>query len=325
MSNIFIIGAGQLGSRHLQGVLKYRNENLNVFVSDPSLEALKTAGKRASEVEHNHLLFFVSKISELPSEADVAIVSTNSNVREMVIGELLGNTKVKYLLLEKVLFQEMGAYSRVAMLLKKKNVICYVNHPRRMTPVYNEICKTIKDIGGRSYFSVVGESWDLGCNALHMLDLFVFFGNSPLKSINTDGIDSNILESKRSGYVEFTGSFTGLLENNDAFAINSFPGKRGELTISAATNGYRWLIQEGGTKTVIKLAAEDSYAVKNSVFFQDYQSNLTTNIIESFLIRGVCHLPDYSTASHTHELFIESLLEKYNTITNLKELKCPIT
>jgi len=66
MSNIFIIGVGQLGSRHLQGVLKYRNENLNVFVSDSSLEALKTAGKRASEVEHNHFLFYVLKNSELP-------------------------------------------------------------------------------------------------------------------------------------------------------------------------------------------------------------------------------------------------------------------
>jgi len=52
-----------------------------------------------------------------------------------------------------------------------------------MTPVYNEISKTIKDNGGRIYFSVVGESCDLGCNAFHMLDLFVFLAIRRLRAL----------------------------------------------------------------------------------------------------------------------------------------------
>ena len=52
MKNIVIIGAGELGSRHLQGVLKSRGR-FNVFVVDPSDSALQTANARAEEVLTN--------------------------------------------------------------------------------------------------------------------------------------------------------------------------------------------------------------------------------------------------------------------------------
>lgn len=325
MKTIVIIGAGQLGSRHLQGVLKYNAERLKVYISDPSAEALAVAEERAGEVEHEHELEFIANSASFPAEADVVIVATNSNVREMVTADLLSKVKVKYLVLEKVLFQDPEAYQRVAALLEANRVTTYVNHPRRLTPAYAAIAETIQQGGGRSFFSVVGENWDLGCNALHMIDLFVFLGGSPLKSINTDGIDNNVLQSKRSGYVEFTGSITGLLENNDAFAISSFPGDRGALTITAATGGHRWMVQEGGEKCVLHLSAENKYAAGKADFFQDYQSGLTTGIISNLLEKGACNLPLYSTAAATHKIFIDAMLAKYNSITNLNELKCPIT
>ncbi len=325
MKTIIIIGAGQLGSRHLQGVLKYNKEQLKVVISDPSAEALAVAEERAAEVEHSHELEFVNNSSSFPGDADVVIVATNSNVREVVTADLLSKVKVKYLVLEKVLFQDPEAYARVASLLNEKGVTTYVNHPRRLTPAYAAISEKIAQVGGRSFFSVTGENWDLGCNALHMIDLFVFLSGSPLKSINTDGIDNTVLQSKRSGYVEFTGCVTGLLENNDAFAINSFPGERGALTITAATNGHRWMIQEGGEKCVLHLSAENKYAVERAEFFQDYQSGLTTGLVSALLENGSCNLPTYATAAATHKIFIDELLAKYNSITNQNELKCPIT
>lgn len=325
MKNVIIIGAGQLGSRHLQGVLKYNKEALQVYVSDPSEEALAITEERAEEVENNHTIHYITGSSAYPDAADVVIVATNSNVRELVTNDLLKNTKVKYLVLEKVLFQEPEAYERVAKVIAEHNVQTYVNHPRRLTPAYEDIAKTIKKTNGRSFFSVVGENWDLGCNALHMIDLFVYLSGSSLKSINTDGIDTKILDSKRKGYVEFTGSITGLMDNNDAFAINSFPGDRGALTVHIATNGNRWLVQEGGKKGLIHLNTDDKFAVAEKDFFQDYQSNLTTDIVADLLEKGSCNLPNYSVAAHTHKIFIDALLGKYNNITNLNELKCPIT
>jgi hypothetical protein len=325
MKNIVIVGSGQLGSRHLQGVLKHNKEKLAVYVLDPSLEALEVSKERAAEVEHEHELHFITNPEDYPKEAEVAIVATNSNVREKVAINVLEHIKLKHLILEKVLFQELEAYDRFSQAVSNYDVKIYVNHPRRLTPTYLKIADHIKQIKGRNYFSIVGEFWDLGCNSLHMIDLFVFLSNSKLKSINTDGVDNEIIHSKRKGYVEFTGTITGIMENNDSFALTSFPGERGPLTLQIATNGNRWFIQEGGTKAFLHLGAENKYAVAQLDFFQEFQSNLTTQITNDLLENKGCGLPSYEQAAHTHKIFIEALLKKYNAITNLNETKCPIT
>ena len=325
MKNIVIVGSGQLGSRHLQGVLKHNKEKLAVYVLDPSLEALEVSKERAAEVEHEHELHFITNPEDYPKEAELAIVATNSNVREKVAINVLEHIKLKHLILEKVLFQELEAYDRFSQAVSNYDVKIYVNHPRRLTPTYLKIANEIKQIKGRSYFSIVGEFWDLGCNSLHMIDLFVFLSNSKLKSINTDGVDDTIIHSKRKGYVEFTGTITGIMENNDSFALSSFPGERGPLTLQIATTGNRWFIQEGGTKAFLHLGSENKYAVAQHDFFQEFQSNLTTQITNDLLENKECGLPSYEQAAHTHKIFIEALLKKYNAITNLNETKCPIT
>ena len=325
MKNLIIIGAGQLGSRHLQGVLKYNQEKLKIYVSDPSNDALLIAKERAAEVAHSHKIHFINDSNEFPKNAEIAIVATNSNVRESAIYDLLEKTSLKHIILEKVLFQEVEAYKRFEIVISKYLANVYVNHPRRLTPAYNDIAENIESVGGRSFFSVVGESWDLGCNALHMIDLFVFLSKSSIRLINTNGIDSTILPSKRLGFLEFTGCITGLMENNDSFSITSLPGERGPLTIQVATNGNRWFVQEGGTKTILHIGADNNYDLRQSLFFQDIQSNLTTNVISSLLDNGMCGLPSYYEAAKTHKVFIEALLKKYNSLRNLNEKKCPIT
>lgn len=325
MKNIIIIGAGQLGSRHLQGVLKYDKEKLSVYVSDPSNDALLISKERAAEVIHNHDLHFITDSTKLPKNAEIAIVATNANVRELATNDLLEKTTLKYIILEKVLFQELEAYNRFEKLISNYTTKIYVNHPRRLTPAYRDIAQKIKTIGGRSFFSIVGEFWDLGCNSLHMIDLFVFLSNSALKSINTDGVDNSVLSSKREGFVEFTGCITGLMENNDSFSLTSLPGVRGPLSIQVATNGNRWFVQEGGTKSLFHLGIENNFAINQQEFFQDYQSNLTTKVVSDLLGNGTCNLPDYYTSAQTHKIFIEALLKKYNIITKLNEVICPIT
>ena len=143
MKNIVIVGSGQLGSRHLQGVLKYNKEKLAVYVMDPSQDALEVSKERAAEVEHNHELHFICDVEHYPNEAEIAIVATNSNVREMVTINLLKRTNLKHLILEKVLFQELEAYDRFSQAVSNYDVKIYVNHPRRLTPSYLKIANEI--------------------------------------------------------------------------------------------------------------------------------------------------------------------------------------
>jgi hypothetical protein len=324
-NTIIIVGAGQLGSRHLQGVLKYNLDRLNVYVMDPSSESLGVAQERAGEVAHLHTLHFVTSLAELPSGAKLAIVATNAVIREKVTYDLLDCVSLEFLILEKVLFQELDAFDRVEQYLNGKGVKTFVNHPRRLTPLYKEIAKNLKQESTPMYFTTQGESWDLGCNALHMIDLFVLLGGSPLQSIDTTGIDSEIIDSKRLGFKEFTGIIRGDLENGTAFSLVSFKGGRGAITQTISNSNNRWIIQEGVSKKVVSLRKENDYHPEVTDFFQDVQSNLTTKVMGDLFQNATCELPSYETASATHKIVIEALLKKYNSLTNLNETKCPIT
>ena len=80
MKTIAIIGAGQLGSRHLQGLLKYKTQQ-DIYVLDPSQDSLKLARQRADEISHQHRVHFVADWTAIPQNIELAIVATNSNVR----------------------------------------------------------------------------------------------------------------------------------------------------------------------------------------------------------------------------------------------------
>ena len=171
MKTNLIIGAGQLGSRHLQGLLKFDKCQQAVYVIDPSLDSLNNAKLRASEIKSNHEVRFLADWKNLPKEFDLAIVATNADIREKVVTKLLQNHRVNYLVLEKVLFQDIEAYSRINDLINKNNISTWVNHPRRMFSSYQVIKNQINNGNSKNY-QYSGGNWGLGCNALHFLDLF---------------------------------------------------------------------------------------------------------------------------------------------------------
>ena len=97
MIKSLIIGAGQLGSRHLQGLLKFEKEQL-VYVLDPSENSLNISKERAQEVENKHNVIYRNDWGELPTEFDLVIVATGANVRSKVVSKLLTDFKVENLI-----------------------------------------------------------------------------------------------------------------------------------------------------------------------------------------------------------------------------------
>ena len=131
MKSNLIIGAGQLGSRHLQGLLKLESEQ-NVYVLDTSVESLKISEERSKEIPHNHKIVFTTSWNYLPKAFDLVVMATGAYVRSKVTQHLLENHKVNNLVLEKILFQDLGSYKTVKDLVTKTQTSTWVNHPRRM-------------------------------------------------------------------------------------------------------------------------------------------------------------------------------------------------
>jgi len=324
MKTNLIIGAGQLGSRHLQGLLKFETHQQKIFVLDTSPDSLVTAKLRAGEIKHNHKIEFITDWNNLPKEFDLVIVATNADIREVVVTKLLNNYRMKFLILEKVLFQSIDSLQRAAGLINENQVKVWVNHPRRIFQSYIELKKQLF-LGQPKNFHITGGNWGLGCNTLHFIDLFVFLSGSQVKSIHADWVDSTILKSKREGFVEFTGCITGELHDGSTFQISSLKGDISGVKIAIFENADRYIIQESGTPQIISMKKENQFKPEFYPFTMEFQSGLTTTIANDIFCDESCHLPTYSEAMHTHKIFIASLLQKYNTITGLNSKVLPIT
>lgn len=319
-----IIGAGQLGSRHLQGLLRLQQEQ-HIYVMDPSGSSLTIAQERAKEIENKHTISYILKWELLPKEFDLVIVATGANVRANIVTQLLKNYNVKNLVLEKILFQDILSYTNIKELIETTKTPTWVNHPRRMFDHYKKIKEIIEKNEKNVSFQVYGGDWGLACNALHFLDLFAFLANSEVETIDMDWIDNIIHESKRLNCIELTGSLKGTLKNGSNFVITSKEGEIGDITLSVLTNSNRWIIQEGSAKKIIHLSKLNSFNEEISNFNTEFQSTLTTRIANDLFSNNTTNLPTYDEACASHLPFIEKTLKKYLEISGIQTTICPIT
>ena len=207
LTKVAIIGAGQLGSRHLQA-MALTDIPLSLEVVDPSQESLDTAETRYREVPINPLIEginFYKKISDLNSNLDIAIIATTSKMRRAVIEQLLEEKSVKYLILEKFLFPDLKDYDTVQKLLLKHKVKAWVNCGRRSVSFYRDLKKIFQSEKNFD-MTVSGTKWGLGCNSIHFLDIYAFMSNQNRFETDREYLDKNLIDSKRSGYIEFTGT-----------------------------------------------------------------------------------------------------------------------
>lgn len=323
MKTNLIIGAGQLGSRHLQGLLKVK-EPQTIFVVDPSPGSLNVAEQRSKEMEHSHQITFLQHLNSIPENIDLAIIATNSDVREAVVNELMNVTRVKYLVLEKVLFDNIAAYDNIAKKLEENEVATWVNHPRRIFPHYKEIKREIDFSKNKNNFQVSGANWGLACNGLHFLDLFSFLTDAPVVAIDTSALDKEITGSKRKGFIEFSGTLKGSLADGSTFQIASLKDSNDPILVTMELPEVKCVVTESGVGVDFSYNRDSS---KNStkVFKPMFQSDLTTTIATSLFETGDCALPSFKEAAANHIVFMNSLLAFRNNMTGENSDKLKIT
>ncbi len=321
--NIAIIGCGQLGSRHLQALASVK-EKINIQVIDPSKEALETGETRFNEVSNNcnSVISFHQNIENLAEKLDVVIIASNSKIRRGIIEQLVTHAKIEYLILEKVLFVSEEDYDSVKELLEKHSIKAWVNCARRMMDLYSSIQKELK---GPVHFSAAGNNWGLGCNGIHLLDLFAFFIKSNDIKLSNKLVDKTVLESKRSGYVEFTGTIRGYSGDN-SFQITSFKTGSSGIQLSISTPSVRYVIQEGVAAKVWVSKLDNNWIMEERSFKMPFQSQLTNLVVDALLSSGTCSLTTFEESAVLHVLFIDNLISFLREVRNDNSInECLIT
>lgn len=322
MFTIAIIGAGQLGSRHLQG-LKKAKLDMKIEIVDPSEEALAVARERYEQVAENSQISeicFIKSINELSNELDLAIIATGSAPRFMITTELIKLKKVNNILFEKVLFQKVEDYIDIEELLNKNHIHAWVNCPRRMYGFYSELKERFSG-SQQLIFNVSGGDWGLGCNSIHFIDCLAFISGAKDFTINVSALDRVVYPSKRVGYTEFSGVLTAVTERADVLSLISQRDSISPVIITIQSNKLVVTIDE--TNRLLHSFENGKWETKEINI--QYQSQLTGIAAEQILLNGTSQLTTFAESKSLHLAFIKPLLEFYNEIKGTDSKICPIT
>ena len=322
MYTIAIIGAGQLGSRHLQG-LKTAQFDMKIEVVDTSADSLAVARERYEQVAENSRIGeirFIKSINELTEELDLVIIATGAASRYAITTELIKLKKVKNILFEKVLFQEVEDYFNIEELLTKNHIQAWVNCPRRMYGFYNDLKERFLD-SKQLIFNVAGGDWGLGCNSIHFIDCLAFISGTKQFTINANALDRVTYPSKRVGYTEFSGVLSGVSERGDVLSLISQRGSNASTIITIQGNKFSVMIDE--TNKFLHSFENGRWETKDIQV--QYQSQLTGIAAEHILLHGKSQLTTFSESKSLHLAFIKPLLEFYNALKGIDSKICPIT
>ena len=320
MSDILIIGAGQLGSRHLQGALKI-NSKISITVVDPFDASLTLAKTRADEVAFGNRNSSVTYTKEIPKNKifEVCIIATSADVRANVTREALGSCSIRHIIFEKVLFQHEQDFGSIARLLHDKDVIGWVNCPRRKFSTYQAL-KKILDLDTPIEMYVSGYSWGMAGNAIHFIDLFSYLLDGSSLIVSDKKLSNEVLKSKRRGFYELDGSISFSMGIH-SLSLSCDPGDTLLLKVKIKNGENSHYIDE-----VNGFWEENVNGLqRNHEYLPRYQSDLTGEYIEDLLSGESCGLVSFEESCQHHIPLLRVFRAHLSNVLNKELIECPIT
>ena len=307
MNTIAVIGAGNIGSRHLQALANLDN-TFRVYVVDPLESAIKLSKSRYEEIKNNDKpdVTYLQTINELPNIVDVAILATNSDIRRQITEALCENIDAKHIIFEKVLFQYKADYKYIWKLLEDKGIKAWTNCWRRAVGFYEKIkveLNSQKILG----FEVTGSNWGLASNAIHLIDLFAYLTDK--MSYTIFNCDLCLSECKRDGFCELHGEMEGLFDKSIPFKLKSTESEEPSIKIEIQCNNTRFLIDD--KNGVCRRKNEVTGETSDQNFSVPYQSQMTEHLIKDIINTGECVLTPFKESYDLHLPMIKSFTKVF--------------
>ena len=320
--NVAIIGAGQLGSRHLQGLAGCETP-LTIYLVDPSQTSLEVARERFAVVPTSkfHTLITVEMVKNLPADLDFAIVACTAEHRFRIYQELLGIMDGASILLEKVLFQDLDQYPQASALDAASSTHTIVNLAQRYWPFFRKVRDEVSD-KSQLLITITGSNWGLGCNAVHNVDIAEFIWQTP--GTTTARLDRDLQESKRPHCFEFTGEIETVMPSGGRLIQVSYADGQAPFVITAHAPEFAWVWDVTNSKS-LRANAESNWKFVESELGAPFQSNLTTQLMNDILAGRETELPTLAVASASHVATLSQILASSDAHGHNFGRICPIT
>jgi len=316
-----LVGLGNIGFRHLEGLLKSKSF-LEVHLVDIDERGLSKAKQLVEKLSHDmqHKIIYRNSIPK-GKEYDVAILATNADVRKDLVKDLLKKSNCKFLILEKVAFQNSKDFEEILNLAKLKAVDIRVNCPRRMNPLFNKLKKELKD--QTVEITVSGNDWGLGSNFIHMLDLLVFLTGEETFFVDSIKLENKIFESKRPSFFEFKGEIVIKTSKGNYLSVKDSESLEHNFSLQVMTHKGGYLI-DNDNRLMKELST--SGKIENQYYYEEpYQSNLSNLLIDQICDEGLCQLTDLEESFKFHQCLFSILNTHLEDLGYKYSDNCPIT
>ena len=171
---ILLVGLGNIGIRHLEGILAVKKK-LVIYIFDRNEIKYLDIANYLKNKKIKHKIIYVKNILELKT-IDLLILATDSLNRLNILEKIIKCTKIKSLLLEKVVFLDSTSFNKAIKLIKLHKINAWVNCIRREVSFYNKLKENLKKNKFKIHYT--GYKWGLASNLIHFIDLFFYFSIS---------------------------------------------------------------------------------------------------------------------------------------------------
>jgi hypothetical protein len=265
---VLIIGIGNIGKSHLQSFL-FSKKKYTIYLYDKN----KNTDSSVKTLDTKNTKIINLKKFPTSLKFDLAIVSTNSLERFVIIKKLINYNKVKFLILEKFIFTKDIHYKKAKFFLKRRSSKLFINV---WGGLIAHLLKIKIDKRKKIFFDVKIREGRMITNAIHYLDLFGFL---TIKEIDISVFVKKVIKSKRKKYSEILGQILG-------------SNKIGKIKITSQKNlTDKITIYNGDNKYLIKIAYKNKcYLYKNSEFIRaidfPFSYIYTRKIFENYFLNN---------------------------------------
>lgn len=320
---IALIGCGEVGSRHLQALVKM-SQNITIYVVEPNRNSQNLGKKRLDEISYNkrnHNVFWFNSISELDKKSDVAIIATHARGRVDLIEKLL-RCGHKRFLIEKFVCQSTSEYKKLLSSMKKFKAKGWVNTNLQCFEGYQKIKKCFKPTETLSLSILTNSKYGLSTQSIHYLALFSWLTNNNQIKLDGKYLKKELIPNKRSkSFKEFQGTLIGINNDNSFLKLTFLPSFNDSLIVKISGKNIHFILDEIHNK----ISVFNEKKPKKWNFKFEHVSSLTTKIIQDILKKDDCLLPLVQDSFHSHSELFRIFNAHLKKIFNKDFKSCPIT
>ena len=315
MLNILIIGCGNIGKRHLFALLKSK-KRVKIQVLENDISKINLSKKINKNFKN-----YIKKFSQIDTNTNLIICSTKAFNRDRVMKKAMKFCNPKYVILEKISFQNMHIYDQMLKLFDKNKIKVWINFPFRYQNYYDYLKKII--FKNNPFFTMVvslSKSDDLFSSGIHFLDLFL---SNHIKDIRFEyakftKVNKDKNNMRFSGKVVYTSKFKTIL------ILNSKSKFQQQINIFGQNSHYKVIFfsekKDPWNNPKIRIY-KNNKLINN--FHHLWQSQLTNLYVNDILVKKNCNLPTLNGSKICNELILNSVKKKLNL--KRKNSLCPIT